>query len=170
MKNDTPLRWKLKLTVDLAPGESVEHDVTEWTRGERVDLASLGLSMEEGKTILAEIQTQKVAVQVERDGDAHRCCGTCGQKLRNKGHYQSTFRSVYGNVPVQIRRVKACRGCGENPVAPLFTRKSSTARKCQNWRHVGKDRSTLSWSRAQNLRSFNGLRTAATRKLSNICA
>jgi hypothetical protein len=84
MKNDTPLKWKLKLLVELAPGESVEHDVTEWKRGERVDPASLGLSTEEGKTILAEIQTQMVAVQVERHGDAHRRSGTCGQKLRNR--------------------------------------------------------------------------------------
>ena len=127
MKNDTSLKWKLKLTVEVAPGDSVEHDVTEWTRGEKVDLASLGLNTEEGKTILSGIQTQMVAVQVERHGDAHRCCGKCGRKLRNKGHYRSTFRSLYGNVPVQVRRVKTCRGCGEKPVAPLFTRKSSTA-------------------------------------------
>jgi hypothetical protein len=127
MKNDTSLKWKLKLTVEVAPGDSVEHDVTEWTRGEKVDLASLGLNTEEGKTILSGIQTQMVAVQVERHGDAHRCCGKCGRKLRNKGHYRSTFRSLYGNVPVQVRRVKACRDCGENQVAPLFTRKSSTA-------------------------------------------
>ena len=47
--------------------------------------------------------------------------------MPNKGHYRSTFRSVYGNVPVQVRSVEACRGCGESPAAPLFTRKFSTA-------------------------------------------
>ena len=30
-------------------------------------------------------------------------------------------------MPVRVRRVKACSGCGQNPTAPLFTRKSSTA-------------------------------------------
>ena len=127
MNNDTPLKWKLKLTVERGPGESVEHDVTEWKRAGAVDLASLGLSLEEGKSILAEIQTQMVAVQVEHYGQARRCCMKCGRRLRNKGHYRSTFRSVYGNVPVQIRRVKACRNCGEAPAPALFTRKSSTA-------------------------------------------
>ena len=129
MTNDTPLnlKWKLKLTVELAPGESVERDVTEWERGEPVDLASLGLSTEEGKTILAGIQTQMVTLQVERYGQAGRCCAKCGRRLRNKGHYRSTFRSVYGNVPVQVQRVTGCRGCGEKPATPLFTRKSSTA-------------------------------------------
>jgi hypothetical protein len=68
-----------------------------------------------------------VAAQIERHGPARRCCGRCGRRLPKKGHYRSTFRSVFGNVPVRVRREKACRGCGENPTAPLFTRKSSTA-------------------------------------------
>ena len=92
-----------------------------------MNLASLGLSMEEGKTILAAFQTNMVTLQVERHGQAGRCCAKYGRRLRNKGHYRSTFRSVYGNVPVQVRRVTGCRDCGEKPATPLFTRKSSTA-------------------------------------------
>jgi hypothetical protein len=64
------LKCKLKFTLELAPGESVERDVTEWKRGEPVDLASLGLSTEEGKTIPAGIQTQMVTLEVEGDGQA----------------------------------------------------------------------------------------------------
>ena len=90
-------------------------------------LGSLGLSLAEGEAILAEIQTRMVAAQLECQGEARRCCGRCGPRLPNKGHYRSTFRSAFGNVPVQVRRVKACSGCGQNPAAPLFTRKSSTA-------------------------------------------
>lgn len=122
MENDTcsKLKWKLTLTVEMAPGESVEHAMTEWKQGGPVDLASLGLSMEEGKAILAGIQTQMVTVQVEQHGQARRCCVKCGRRLRNKGHYRSTSRSVYGNVPVQVQRVSGCRGRGENPATPLF--------------------------------------------------
>lgn len=83
--------------------------------------------MAEGKSIVAEIQTLTVAAQVEQHGHTRCRCVKCGRKLRYKGHYRSTFRSVYGNVPVQIRRVKACPDCGENPASPLFTRKSSIA-------------------------------------------
>src|SRR6478752_6819659 len=109
MTNGGPLKWRLKLTAEVAPGECVECDVTEWERAEEVTLSSLGLSLAEGKTILAGIQTQMVAVQVERHGQARRSCAHCGRRLPNKGHYQSTFRSVFGNVPVRVRRVKACR-------------------------------------------------------------
>jgi hypothetical protein len=76
--------------------------VTEWKRAGVVDLASLCLSIEEGKTIVAEIQTQMVAVQVEHHGQARRCC-------------------------VQCRRVKACRNWGEEPALSMFTWQSSTA-------------------------------------------
>src|ERR1700730_10853697 len=101
MANDNPLKWKLKLMAELVPGECVEYDVTEWKRGEEVTLGSLGLSLEEGKNILA---------QIERHGQARRCCAQCGRRLPNKGYYRSTFRSMFGNVPVRVRRVMGCRG------------------------------------------------------------
>ena len=61
---------------------------------------SLGLSLAEAKAMLAAIQTQMVTAQIERQGQTRRCCGRCGRNLPNKGRYRSTFRSVYGNVPV----------------------------------------------------------------------
>src|ERR1035437_7775418 len=127
MENGKPLKWKLRLTAELAPGEGVEYDVTSWERAEEVTLGSLGLGLAEGKAILAEIQAHMVAAQIEGHGEARRCCGRCGRRVPNNGHYRSTFRSVFGNVPVRVRRVKACPGCGQKPAAPLFTRKSSTA-------------------------------------------
>ena len=39
----------------------------------------------------------------------------------------SILASAEGNVPVRVRRVRACLGCGQNPAAPLFTRNSSNA-------------------------------------------
>ena len=65
MENDKPLRWKLKLTAELARGECVEYDVTGWERGAEVTLGFLGLSIAEGKAILAEIQTHMIATQIE---------------------------------------------------------------------------------------------------------
>ena len=124
MTNDTPLnlKWKLKLTVELAPGESVEHNVTEWKRGEPVDLASLGLSTEEGKTILAGIQTQMVTLQVERHGQAGRCCAKCGRRLRNKGHYRSTVsvRPSAGLLEAMAGRLPVPRSPGRGREAGQF--------------------------------------------------
>jgi hypothetical protein len=127
MENDKPLKWKLKLTAELARGECVEYDVTGWERAEEATLGSLGLSLAEAKAILAGIQTRMVVAQIECHGEARRCCGRCGRRLPNKGHYRSTFRCAFGSVPVRVGRMKACSGCRQNPSAPLFTRKSSTA-------------------------------------------
>jgi hypothetical protein len=68
MANRNPLKWKLQLTAELAPGECIEYDVAAWERAEEVTLGSLGLSLGEGKAILAEIQTQMVTAQIERHG------------------------------------------------------------------------------------------------------
>ena len=103
--NANSLTWKLKLMAEIAPGEHVEIDVATWERTQEVSLATLGLSLEEGKKILAEIQRQMVATQMAQRAQAERCCANCGRSLRNKGHHRSTFHSTYGNVPVRIRRV-----------------------------------------------------------------
>ena len=90
--------------AEIAPGEHVEIDVAAWERPQEVSLATLGLSLAEGKKILAEIQRQMVTTQMEQRAQADRCCANCGRSLRNKGHYRSTFHSTYGNVPVGARR------------------------------------------------------------------
>ena len=73
MANRNPLKWKLKLTTELAPGECIEYDVAAWERAEEVTLGSLGLSLAEGKVMLAAIQTQMVTAQIERQGQTRRC-------------------------------------------------------------------------------------------------
>src|SRR6202161_4492412 len=37
-----------------------------------------------------------------------RSCPTCGHMLASKGHYTATFRSLFGDVPVRIRRLLSC--------------------------------------------------------------
>ena len=64
MANAHPLNWKLKLIAEIAPGEHVEIDVAAWERPQEVSLATLGLSLEEGKEILAEVQRRMVTTQM----------------------------------------------------------------------------------------------------------
>src|SRR4051812_9452913 len=48
-------------------------------------------------------------------GERHRGCVACGRGLASKGHYPATFRSLFGDVPVRVRRllVCPCQGPGE---------------------------------------------------------
>ncbi|MDO9713658.1 ISKra4 family transposase [Paracraurococcus lichenis] len=61
------------------------------------------------------LQAEIVPAQVTTVGERRRWCAACGQLLASKGHYQATFRSLFGAVPVQVRRllVCPCHGPGE---------------------------------------------------------
>src|SRR4051812_29653563 len=56
-----------------------------------------------------------VSAQLAVVGERRRSCATCGRPLASKGHYPATFRSLFGNVPVRVRRllVCPCHGLGE---------------------------------------------------------
>src|SRR4051812_18906877 len=56
-----------------------------------------------------------VSAQVAVVGERRRGCAACGRSLASKGHYPATFRSLFGDVPVRVRRllVCPCHGPGE---------------------------------------------------------
>jgi hypothetical protein len=120
------MRWRITLVAEVEPGQSVEHDIASFERDDRITPATLGLNIAEGKAVLAAIQTQLVGAQVKRHAEVARHCLWCGQTQASKGYYRSTFRSVFGNVPMRVRRFHAClcRPPGPQTVPALFTRKA----------------------------------------------
>jgi hypothetical protein len=123
------MRWTVTLVAEVEPGQSIEHDIASVDRDERITPATLGLSIAEGKAVLAAIQAQLVGDQVKRHGEVARHCLWCGRSQASKGHYRSTFRSVFGNIPMRVRRFHACpcRIDGPKTVPALFTRRSPIA-------------------------------------------
>src|ERR1700675_4515182 len=122
------MRWKVTLVAEVESGQSIEHDIVSVDRDERISPATLGLSIAEGKAILAAIQAQLVGDQVKRHGEVARHCLWCGRSQSSKGHYRSTFRSVFGNIPMRVRRFQAgCRADGPKTVPALVTRKAAIA-------------------------------------------
>jgi hypothetical protein len=118
------MRWTVKLVAEVEPGQSVEHDIASIDRDERITPSSLGLSLAEGKAVLAAIQDHLVADRIKRHGVVARHCRWCGRAQSSKGHYRSTFRSVFGSVPIRVRRFHACPCRTDAPatVPALFTR------------------------------------------------
>src|SRR4051812_39143219 len=49
-----------------------------------------------------------VSAQVAVVGERRRGCVACGRPLASKGHYRATFRSLFGDVPVRVRRLLVC--------------------------------------------------------------
>jgi hypothetical protein len=109
------LVWRVKLVAELEPGVTTETEVACFERGEEAGLADLGLRLDEAKQLTAALQAQMVSAQVAVVGERRRGCATCGRPLASKGHYRATFRSLFGDVPVRVRRllVCPCHGPGE---------------------------------------------------------
>jgi hypothetical protein len=102
------LVWRVKLVAELRPGVVTETEVARIERDEQAGLADLGLQLAETKQLTAALQAQIVPPQVTVAGECRRSCSSCGHKLASKGHYPVTFRSLFGDVPVRVRRLLVC--------------------------------------------------------------
>src|SRR3954453_6868444 len=109
------LVWRVKLVAELQAGVTTETEVARIERGEEAGLAGLGLRLDEAKQLTAALQAEMVSAQVAVVGERCRSCVACGRVLASKGHYSATFRSLFGDVSVRIRRllVCPCHGPGE---------------------------------------------------------
>jgi hypothetical protein len=100
--------WRVKLVAELEPGLTTEVEVARLERDEQAGLADLGLRLAEAKQLLAAVQAEIVPAQVTVAGEHRRICVACEGELASKGHYTATFRSLFGDVPIRIRRLLTC--------------------------------------------------------------
>jgi hypothetical protein len=99
---------RVKLVTELPAEEPTEVELACFERDEQLGLADLGLSLAEAKQLTAALQAEMVPTQVTVVGERRRWCEACGAVLASKGHYVTTFRSLFGDVPVRVRRLLTC--------------------------------------------------------------
>ena len=104
----TKLVWRVKLVTELEAGETTEIEVARIERDEQASLGDLGLRLSEAKRLTASIQAEIVPTQIAVAGERRRACVTCESVLASKGHYTATFRSLFGDVPIRVRRLLSC--------------------------------------------------------------
>ena len=106
------LKWHVKLVAERHPGIVTETELACIEREEAVGLVDLGLRLDEAKRLTAALQAEMVPLQM---AVLSECPRACGRKLAAKGHYGATFRSLFGEMPVRVRRmfVCACKGEGK---------------------------------------------------------
>ena len=102
------LVWRVKLVAEFGAGETTEVEVARLERDEQAGLADLGPRLAEAKQLIAAIQAEIVPAQVAVAGEHRRTCVACEGELASKGHYTATFRSLFGDVPIRIRRLLTC--------------------------------------------------------------
>src|SRR5690242_13574467 len=123
------MKWTVKLVAETAPGAITEYDLLTLERPNQLSLARLGLSIEEAKRLLAALQNRLVPAQVERHGQFCPNCPRCGRAFRGRGSYPVTFRSLFGDVPVRVRRLRMCpcQGSQRQSFSTVFTSKHPVA-------------------------------------------
>ena len=85
----------LQITDDDGSAGAAEEIATFEKATERPE--DLGLSIAEGKALLAAVQNRTVVAQAAEWSKRHRCCETCGERRRVKG-------SLPDHIPHTLRR------------------------------------------------------------------
>jgi hypothetical protein len=87
----------------------------------------IGLTLEEGKTVLRQVQAGVIHRQVEALQSAHRKCLHCGRQQPIKDRRRRCLRTTFGVVRVSCRRYFRCRCQGGKRVTvwPLPGRQAS---------------------------------------------
>jgi hypothetical protein len=102
------LMWRVKVVAEVQSGVTAETEVARIERDEEANLAELGLRLDEVKQLTAALQAQMVPAQVTVLSESPRSCVVCGSVLASKGHYPVRFRSLFGDVPLRVRRLLMC--------------------------------------------------------------
>ena len=104
--------WIVRLVSVGAEGEEHGTDIMRIARPDDLaDLASLGLTLAEGKRLLAGVQREVVAAQARAHAVRRPACRGCGGVCRVKDYRQHAVATPFGQVAVRLPRFR-CAGCG----------------------------------------------------------
>ena len=96
----------LQITADDGTTGSAEEVAAFEKMTERAE--DVGLSLADGKALIAAVQRQIVQTQVGEWTGRRRRCPSCGARRRSNGSYPTLFRTLYGDVPLASPRLRRC--------------------------------------------------------------
>jgi hypothetical protein len=99
---------QIKIMITDPDGVSHEHRFAPFQKGYDQS-GDIGLSIEEGKTILLDLQTQIVTAQAQAIAEKASRCAHCQKALRSKGSKSVNYRTVFGDISVDSRRFYHCQ-------------------------------------------------------------
>lgn len=92
----------LDITDDSGVCKSIALGTTDITATPTI--ATLGLSLANGKAFLSRLQAQVVSVQIAAINAQHRVCPVCQSRRSIKDYHHVNFRSLFGKVCVRVPR------------------------------------------------------------------
>ena len=104
------MQWRIMLELAGPDGTPQMHEVGAGERSPTGHAAAtLGLSLAEGKVILAALQRSLVAAQVDEHCRNRRCCDRCGAQRPLRDLRPRRLTSLFGVVAVRAPRFGPCR-------------------------------------------------------------
>jgi hypothetical protein len=112
------MEWMLRLVGPGIDGQSRSFDVMAVSRPDGLgDIANLGMTLAEAKQLLAQVQQQVVAAQVDTHATFRPGCGSCGGTCHVKDWQPHRIATLFGEVRLKLPRFLCSRcGCGETGV------------------------------------------------------
>ena len=94
----------LRLVGTESDGQSQNFDVMSISRPDRLgEIANLGLTLAEGKLLLAQVQQQVVAAQAHHHVSMLRPdCQSCGRRYHAKGWRSHQIATLFGEARVKL--------------------------------------------------------------------
>jgi len=128
------MKFTVQLVIEPGDGSKVVTEVATLER-EALTEATLGLTLAESKTILAQLQASMVAQQAASYSTAHQTCPACGAPRRCKGHHQIVVRSLFGTLRLDSPRFRRCScqpvdgPCSSSPLAERLVERTTPERR-----------------------------------------
>jgi hypothetical protein len=82
-----------------------------------IEPEELGLTLQDGKTVLKQVQAKMVKTQISILDTAFKLCRHCGREQRVKDLRSRQLRTVFGIIGVRCRRHSLCTCSGGRPSA-----------------------------------------------------
>ncbi|MFC0387526.1 hypothetical protein [Muricoccus vinaceus] len=102
--------WIVKLVSIGAEDEEHSTEVMRIAKpGNLTDLASLGLTLAEGKRLLAGVQREIVAAQARVHAVHRPACRGCAASYRIKDYRQHALATLFGQIAVRLPRFHCAR-------------------------------------------------------------
>ena len=102
------MKIKLQIIVEYDDlEEPIVEEISCLCRGDLLP-ETLGLTLQEGKDLLANIQATMVKYQAEEYVAQQRSCPHCGRYRSTKGNHEIVYRSLFGKLRIQSPRLYTC--------------------------------------------------------------
>ena len=124
------MKFRLQLVVEGADGRAVATDELACPERTVLGPATAGLSLDEGKLLLATCQKHMISAQVRDYEDMARSCPECATPRTVKCASAIILRTLFGALTIPCRRLYHCR-CERtgrssfSPIAVLFPERST---------------------------------------------